>query len=42
MSSIGSIAAINDLIFHKKLEKFRDADEVIREEALKTLEHHLW
>ena len=42
MSSIGSIAAINDLIFHKKLEKFRDVDEVIREEALKTLEHHLW
>ena len=42
MSSIGSDAAINNLSLHKKLQKFRDTDEVIGEEALKTLEHHLW
>ena len=34
MSSIGSDAAINDLSLHKKLQKFRDTDEVIGEEAL--------
>ena len=42
MSSIGSDAAINNLSLHKKLQKFRDTDEVIGEEALKTLERHLW
>ena len=42
MSSIGSDAAVNDLTLHKKLRKFRDVDEVIGEEALKTLERHLW
>ena len=42
MSSTGSDAAYNDLSLHKKLQKFRDTDEVIGEEALKTLERHLW
>lgn len=42
MSSIGSDAAVNDLTLHKKLQKFRDVDEVIGDEALKTLERHLW
>ena len=42
MSSIGSDAAVNDLSLHKKLQKFHDTDEVIGEEALKTLERHLW
>ena len=42
MSSIGSDAAVNDLALHKKLQKFRDVDEVIGDEALKTLERHLW
>ena len=42
MSSIGSDAAVNDLTLHKKLQKFRDVDEVIRDKALKTLERHLW
>ena len=42
MSSIGSDAAVNDLSLHKKLQKFCDTDEVIGEEALKTLERHLW
>ena len=42
MSSIGSDAAVNNLTLHKKLRNFRDVDEVIGEEALKTLERHLW
>ena len=42
MSSIGSDAAVNDLTLHKKLQKFRVVDEVIGDEALKTLERHLW
>ena len=42
MSTIGSDAAVNDLALHKKLQKFRDVDEVIGDEALKTLERHLW
>ena len=42
MSSIGSDAAVNDLTLHKKLQRFRGADEEIGEEALKTLERHLW
>ena len=42
MSSIGSDAAFNDLNLHKKLQKFVPVDKVIGEEALKTLERHLW
>ena len=42
MSSIESDAAIDDLTLHKKLQKFMHVDQVIGEEALKTLEHHLW
>ena len=42
MSSIGSDAAVKNLTLHKKLQKFRDVDEVIRDKALKTLERHLW
>ena len=42
MSSIGSDAAVNDLTLHKKLQRFRGADEEIGEEFLNTLERHLW
>lgn len=42
MSSIESDAAIDDLTLHKKLQKFMHVDKVIGEEALKTLERHLW
>ena len=42
MSSCGSDAAVNDLALHKKLRKFREDDEILAEEALKTLKRHLW
>ena len=42
MSSCGSDAAVNDLALHKKLQKFREDDEILAKEALKTLERHLW
>ena len=36
-SSIESVAAINNLSLHKKLQKFRNVDKVIGGEASKTL-----
>ena len=42
MSSCGSDAAVKDLALHKKLRKFREDDEILAEEALKTLKRHLW
>ena len=32
----------DDLTLHKKLQKFMHVDKVIGEEALTTLERHLW
>ena len=42
MASTGSDAAHNDLKLYKDLLKYKKIDQVIADEALKTLSRHLW